>query len=59
MTTKKLKKVTFTQKKKNIFNIDDIDVNKILVSKNEPYGKYNHLNTLLNIMLMMLLDHYI
>ena len=24
-----------------MFNIDDIDVNKILVSKNEQYGKYN------------------
>ena len=24
-----------------ICNIDDIDINKILVSKNEPYGKYN------------------
>ena len=56
---KKIEKSDFHKKKKNIFNIDDIDVNKILVSKNEPYGKYNHLNTLLNIMLMMLLDHYI
>ena len=26
---------------KKIFNIDDIDVNKILVSKKEQYGKYN------------------
>ena len=34
------KKVTFTKTKK-IFNIDDIDVNKILVSKKEQYGKYN------------------
>ena len=24
-----------------MFNIDDIDVNKILVSKNEQYGKHN------------------
>ena len=24
-----------------MFNIDDIDVNKILVSKKEQYGKYN------------------
>ena len=43
MKTKKSKKVTFTKKKKNIFNIDDIDVNKKLVSENEPYGKYNSL----------------
>ena len=26
---------------KQIFHIDDIDVNKILVSKKEWYGKYN------------------
>ena len=32
--------MTFT-KSKTIFNIDDINVNKILVSKKEPYGKYN------------------
>ena len=40
MTTKKSKKETFTKKQK-IFNKDDIDVNKILVSKREQYGKYN------------------
>ena len=28
-------------KNKKIFNINDIDVNKILVSKKEKYGKYN------------------
>ena len=28
-------------KTKKIFNINDIVVNKILVSKNEEYGKYN------------------
>ena len=27
--------------KTKIFNTDDIDVNKILVSKKEQYGKYN------------------
>ena len=26
-------------KNKRLFMIDDIDINKILVSKNEPYGK--------------------
>ena len=26
---------------KKIFNVDDTDVNKILVSKKETYGKYN------------------
>ena len=33
--------MTFTIKIKNIFTIDDIDANKILVSKKEQYGKYN------------------
>ena len=37
--------MTSTKKKKIIiFNIDDTDVNKILVSKKEPYGKNNALN---------------
>ena len=31
----------YNNKDKKIFNIDDIDVNKILVSKKEQYGKYN------------------
>ena len=35
------KKSDFYKKNKKIFNIDDIDVNKILVSKKEQYGKYN------------------
>ena len=38
---KKVKKSDFDKKSKNIFNINDIDVNKILVSKKEKYGKYN------------------
>ena len=38
----KIKKSDFyNNKNKKIFNIDDIDVNKILVSKKEQYGKYN------------------
>ena len=37
---RKTKKTEFYKNKK-IFNIDDIDVNKILVSKKEQYGKYN------------------
>ena len=41
-TTTKLKNKTSTKtENKKIFNIDDIDVNKILVSKKEQYGKYN------------------
>ena len=38
---KDIKKRDFYSKNKKIFNIDDIDVNKILVSKKEQYGKYN------------------
>ena len=38
---KKIKKSDFYKKNKQIFNIDDIDVNKILVSEKEPYGKNN------------------
>ena len=38
---KNIKKSNFYNKNKKIFNIDDIDVNKTLVSKKEQYGKYN------------------
>ena len=38
---KKIKKSDFYNKSKKIFNIDDVDVNKILVTKKETYGKYN------------------
>ena len=38
---KKVKKSDFYNKSKKIFNIDDVDVNKILVTKKETYGKYN------------------
>ena len=38
---KKTKNSDFYIKNKTIFNIDDIDVNKILVSKKEIYAKYN------------------
>ena len=41
LTIKISRKVTFTIKTKKIFNIDDFDVNKILVSKKEQYCKYN------------------
>ena len=39
---KKIKKSDFYKNKK-AFQIDDIDVNKILVSKKEPYGTKNAL----------------
>ena len=38
---KNIKKSDFYNKNKKIFNIDDIDVNKLLVSKKEQYGKHN------------------
>ena len=37
---KKIKKSTF-YKNKSVNNIEDINVNKILVSKKEPYGNKN------------------
>ena len=41
LTTTTKKKSDFYNKNKKIFYIDDIDVNKILVSKKEEYRKYN------------------
>ena len=38
--TKKLKKTDFYKNKK-VANVDDVDVNKILVSKEEPYDIKN------------------
>ena len=38
--TKKSKEVTFTKTKK-VFQIDNNDANKILVSNEEPYGTQN------------------
>ena len=38
---KKNLKSDFYNKTKKIFNIDDTEVNKILVSKKEQHGKYN------------------
>ena len=37
----KKKKKRLSQQKQKVFNIDDMDVNKILVSKKEIYGQYN------------------
>ena len=55
-----IKKSDFYNKNKKIFNIDNIDVNNILISKKEQYGKNNIIiNTLLGIMITMLLNHYI
>ena len=37
----KKKKKRLSQQKQKVFNIDDMDVNKILVSKKEIYGQCN------------------
>ena len=55
--TKNSTKVTSIKSKK-LFGIDDVDANKILVSKKEPYGTKKSFNLLLDIMIMMSLDHY-
>ena len=53
---KKINKKGFYNNKKQ-FKIKDIDINKILISKPEPYGTTNAKNTLLDIM-MTSLDQY-
>ena len=55
---KNILKSDFYNKNKKIFNIDDIDVNKLLVSKKNNMVNIIHLNTLLGIMTMVLLNHY-
>ena len=55
---KKIEKGDFC-KNKEAFQLVDIDVNKILVSKKKHMAQRLHLNTLLDIMIMMLLDHYV
>ena len=55
---KKINKSNF-HKNKKLFNIYDIDVDKISISKKQLYGKKAHLNTFLDIMMMMLLDLYV
>ena len=46
-------------KNKKLIQIDIVDVNKMLVSKRESYGKNNQLNTLFGMMIVMTLDHYV
>ena len=53
---KSFKKVIFTQKK--LFKIDDIDSNKILVSKKNHMAQIIQLNISMDIVTMMLLDIY-
>ena len=53
---KKIKKSDFYKNKK-LNRIDGIDVNNILVTKKNHTAIKIHLNTLLDIMIMILLDH--
>ena len=55
---KKIRKSTFCKNKK-VNNIEDINVNNILVSKKKHTARKIHLNTLSDIMIMTLLDHYV
>ena len=55
---KKVNKSNF-YKNKRLFKIDDIDVNRILVSKENLMIKKAPLNTFLGMMIMITLDHYV
>ena len=44
---------------KRLFNMDDIDFNKTLIFKKEPYEKKIHLNTSLNMIIMIISVHYV
>ena len=55
---KKINKSNFYKNKK-LFNLNDIDVNKILVSKKESYGTKDLLKYFIGYMMVMLLDHYV
>ena len=46
-------------KKNKLFKTNDIDINKILVSKKNLFVKKAHSNTLLDIMVMMTLNDYV
>ena len=49
----------YKNKNKKIFNIDGIDVDEILVSKKVSCEKNNLFKSLLDIMITILLDHYL
>ena len=56
---KKINKSNFYKNKK-LFSLNDIDVNKILVSKKKNHMVQKiHLNTSMDIMMVMLSDHYV
>ena len=54
---KKTKRVIFI-KNKNLFNMHDVDVDKVFISKKNHMVKKAHLNTFLDTMMMISLDHY-
>ena len=55
---KKINKSNFFKHKK-LFKKEDVDVNKILVSKKNHMIKKAHLKALLDILIMMTLDLYV
>ena len=56
---KKINKRNFC-KNKRLIQIENVDANKILVSKRASYGKKKiHLDNLLGMIIMLLLDHYV
>ena len=54
----KINKSNFYKNKK-LFNIDDTDVNKYYLLKKNHMVQKVHLNILLDIMMMVSLDHYV
>ena len=55
---KKINKSNFYKNKK-LFNIHDLDVTKILISKTESYGTKNSLKYFIEYRMIMSLDHYV
>ena len=55
---KEIKKSTFCKNKK-IYSTDDINVNNISVLKKNHMAIKTHLNTLLDTMIVILLDQYV
>ena len=57
----KKSKIVISTKTEKAFKINQIDVNKMLVSKKEPYGTNKTIKYFIRyiMMMMMLLDHYV
>ena len=53
LNDKKINKINFYNKNKKIFNIDNIDANKILAIKKNNMVNIIHLNILFGIMIMV------